>query len=258
MIELGNALRTSGFEGASKIDILGFDACLMNMLEVAYEMSSFAKFIVGSEELEPGKGWPYTLDVELLNKTETDSEGLAQSLVKNYGDFYNQPSERDQWPITQSAIDLGVVKGLADSVGKFGTALEATLPGTMPKLSRIREQVQYYAAAVDYDDYCDLVDFADLCMSNIDDENVKATAKEVISNAKKAIKAEVHHGDSVAHSHGLTCWCPETASKYQNNRKAYELLAMTKEHGGWNRFLATYHTPSGVTDSEPLLRREST
>jgi hypothetical protein len=64
MVELGKALRESGFYGSIKIEVLGFDACLMNMLEVAYEMSSYAKFIVGSEELEPGKGWPYTFDVE--------------------------------------------------------------------------------------------------------------------------------------------------------------------------------------------------
>jgi hypothetical protein len=29
-------------------------------------MSNYAKYIVGSEELEPGKGWPYTLDVDSL------------------------------------------------------------------------------------------------------------------------------------------------------------------------------------------------
>jgi hypothetical protein len=258
MIELGNALRDSGFVEPNKIDILGFDACLMNMLEVAYEMSNFAKFIVGSEELEPGKGWPYTLDVELLNKTQSESaDELVPKLVKNYGDFYNQESERDQWPITQSAIDLSQVKDLAASIGNFGTALAATLPDTMPKLSDIREQVQYYAASVDYDDYCDLVDFADLCMNNINNENVKNAAKEVISNAKKVVKAEVHYGDSVAHSYGLTIWCPETASKYRNNIKAYELLAMTKEYGGWNKFLATYHAPSSADKNGELPRSKT-
>lgn len=257
MIELGNALGEAGFVDNNKIDILGFDACLMNMLEVAYEMRNFAKFIVGSEELEPGKGWPYTLDVELFNKAEGNSpEEIVQKLVKNYGDFYNQPSERHQWPITQSAIDLSHIEGLAECMGGFGNALAATLPGAMPKLSEIREQVQYYAASADYDDYCDLVDFANLCMTNMDDENVKAAAKEVISNAKNVVKAEVHYGDDVSRSYGLTCWCPETASKYRNNIKAYELLAMTKKHDGWNKFLATYHAPSGVGEKKLLGRSE--
>ena len=46
-------------ETGREIDLLGFDACLMNMLEVALSTPGTARFIVGSEELEPGDGWPY-------------------------------------------------------------------------------------------------------------------------------------------------------------------------------------------------------
>jgi hypothetical protein len=257
MVELGNALKDSGFHDPNKIEVLGFDACLMNMLEVAYEMSSYANFVVGSEELEPGKGWPYTLDIESLNTHKTDSGDLVKKFVNNYGDFYNLPSEKDQWPITQSAIDLSLIHDLAASVDRFGSALSKTLPGTMPTISKIREQVQYYAAAVDYDDYCDLVDFADLCKNNINDKDVKSFAAEVIDNLKKAVKGEVHYGDDVNHSNGLTIWFPETESKYRNNRKAYELLAMTKEHKGWNEFLSSYHPPPTADESEPLKRTET-
>jgi hypothetical protein len=56
MIELHNALRKAGFTNSKKISVLGFDACLMNLVEVAYEMSTHAKYLVGSEELEPGDG----------------------------------------------------------------------------------------------------------------------------------------------------------------------------------------------------------
>jgi hypothetical protein len=127
----------------------------------------------------------------------------------------------------------------------------------MPLISRIREQVQSYAAAADYDDYCDLADFADLCKNNIDDKKVKQFASETISNLKKALKAEAHLGDEVKHSHGLTIWLPETESKYRNNRKAYELLAMTKKYKGWNQFLATYHpAPNRKDQLQPLIRGE--
>jgi len=37
------------------IDILNFDACLMSTLEVAYEVKDVAKFLVGSQFLEPGE-----------------------------------------------------------------------------------------------------------------------------------------------------------------------------------------------------------
>jgi hypothetical protein len=46
MIELAGALKNAGLSEANKIAILGFDACLMNMLEVSYEMLPYAEFII--------------------------------------------------------------------------------------------------------------------------------------------------------------------------------------------------------------------
>ena len=42
-----------------KLDVIGFDACLMSMLEVGYAMRDVGNTLVGSEELEPGPGWKY-------------------------------------------------------------------------------------------------------------------------------------------------------------------------------------------------------
>ena len=42
-----------------KVDVLAFDACLMQMAEVAYEVKDLADYVVGSEETEPGPGYPY-------------------------------------------------------------------------------------------------------------------------------------------------------------------------------------------------------
>ncbi|MCD6551686.1 clostripain-related cysteine peptidase, partial [Thermotoga sp.] len=44
----------------SKLDILGFDACLMGSLEVIYELRNVANYIVASSFSEPGEGWDYS------------------------------------------------------------------------------------------------------------------------------------------------------------------------------------------------------
>lgn len=59
MAELRWALEKAGYGGKERLAILGFDACLMSMLEVAYEFAGVADFIVGSQQTEPGDGWPY-------------------------------------------------------------------------------------------------------------------------------------------------------------------------------------------------------
>jgi hypothetical protein len=40
-------------------DLIGFDACLMSMIEVWYGLAPYAAVGVGSQDLEPGYGWDY-------------------------------------------------------------------------------------------------------------------------------------------------------------------------------------------------------
>ncbi|MDQ7821565.1 MAG: clostripain-related cysteine peptidase [Candidatus Eremiobacteraeota bacterium] len=42
-----------------KIDIIGFDACLMAQAEVAYELKDYADIMIGSQEVIGSGGWPY-------------------------------------------------------------------------------------------------------------------------------------------------------------------------------------------------------
>src|SRR5260370_280022 len=58
-----------------KLDVVGFDACLMANTEVAHQLKDEADFLVGSQEVEGGAGWPYN---RVLSKTMLDS--LEQTL----------------------------------------------------------------------------------------------------------------------------------------------------------------------------------
>ncbi|HEY9386685.1 MAG TPA: clostripain-related cysteine peptidase [Nitrososphaeraceae archaeon] len=252
MRELSAALQEAGFSDSDKkIDILGFDACLMNMLEVGYEMSKHAHFMVGSEELEPFEGWPYALDLKSMNLLRIDVPKLAKELVKNYRQFYSHPpyDTDEYWPVTQSAIDLSHISELAKSVDEFASAITSSLranyDAALVKISNLRENVQRYAIEEDYDQYVDVGDLALLFRDYYDDSAVKTTASGVIKNLKKAILAEINLGDDVENSHGLTIWFPETAHKYHINKKSYESLAMTRMFGSWNKFLNTYHRSKG-------------
>ena len=42
-----------------KVDILAFDACLMQMLEVSYAVKDHVDIMLASEDIEPGEGWAY-------------------------------------------------------------------------------------------------------------------------------------------------------------------------------------------------------
>jgi hypothetical protein len=56
---MNEALAEAEEETGKKLDIIGFDACVMAQLEVAYELKDRADILLASQENEKGHGWTY-------------------------------------------------------------------------------------------------------------------------------------------------------------------------------------------------------
>jgi clostripain len=71
------------------VQLLGYDACLMHMIEVVYQVRANAGVSVGSEEPEPGDGWPYhTILNDLTGTTPAMNEyTLATVIVDRIAKF---------------------------------------------------------------------------------------------------------------------------------------------------------------------------
>ncbi len=87
------------------VELIGFDACLMGMLEVGYEVKDYAKVMVASEKTEPLAGWPYnTILSDLTDNPTMTPEELGTMIVQKYGEFYiSNEEDGDQ---TLSAVQL--------------------------------------------------------------------------------------------------------------------------------------------------------
>ena len=57
-VEMQRVAKAAVSKFGGKIDLFGMDACLMNQIEVAYQLRKQSEFIVGSELTEPLDGWP--------------------------------------------------------------------------------------------------------------------------------------------------------------------------------------------------------
>lgn len=99
------------------IDVIGFDACLMAMVEVAYELrnsKSFSDFMVASCKVEPGNGWPYdTILGDLKLDPTTSPRNFSINIVDRYMESYGSSA------VTQSAIDLSKVETLTANIDTF-------------------------------------------------------------------------------------------------------------------------------------------
>lgn len=96
--ELG--LITGTLSQYHSLDIVGFDACMMQMAEISYEMKDNISYSLASEETEPGEGWDYaSIDQSLLK--HPDPITLGKAIVDSYVTFNGGGSD-----LTLSLVDV--------------------------------------------------------------------------------------------------------------------------------------------------------
>jgi len=107
--------------------MIGFDACLMGNLEMAYEIGEHTDIYVGSEEMVPWEGWPYDRILKPLavNPWITPTT-LAKIIVYEYVEYYVE--EFGYGDITMSAIETARLKWVGYAVEAFSRELRKLLP----------------------------------------------------------------------------------------------------------------------------------
>jgi subtilisin family serine protease len=239
MTELRSALNAANLNTGKTLDIVGFDACLMQMAEVAYQVMGSASrplvdITVGSEETEPGDGWDYadTLVALTADPTMTPA-GLVTQIVNDYIDSYSS-----SWDITQSGVDLDYMEALATAIDSFAIAM-TNATGDWTAISTARSSAQEYY----YYYYIDLYHFAQLVNQDATiSQTVRDAAGDVMTAVTNAVIAEGHTA-SVGDSHGLSIYYPETSYDYFT---AYETDVLFTTDTHWDDFLYAilFTTPS--------------
>lgn len=70
-------------------DIIGFDACLMGSTEVAHSLYGYGKYLLGSEEVEPGDGWNHSEYLQAMTDDPTlNPAAIGQVVADSYLDYY--------------------------------------------------------------------------------------------------------------------------------------------------------------------------
>ncbi len=132
--EVSAGLRAGlGALGLSKLDIIGFDMCLMAQVETAYEMKDLARVMVASQAVEPGDGWPYHEILPAFGAGTMGPRRVAASIVEGYGRFYDA---RQEVIATQSAVDLSVIGEVAGSLNAIAAGTSGSLAQTWSDISR--------------------------------------------------------------------------------------------------------------------------
>lgn len=201
-----------------KIDVLGFDACLMSMVEIADLVSPYANFMVGSQEVELATGWPYHLILKPFLQHPLKGAELAQHIVECYRKTYSKITQ----DFTQAAIDLSLIEELIRAIKKVNTLLLKLIKNQLNfSVQRIVKACGSRKACTHFAEpnYIDLGHFYNNLLASLDMMSVKISTidtidhlKDALTEAIKALEKTVIKkaaGANLSETQGLSIYFPQ-------------------------------------------------
>lgn len=146
------------------LELVGFDTCLMATIDVAATFQPFAKYLVASEEVEPGNGWLYSGWLgELAANPAMGGDDLGIAICNTYYEGCEAVGTQDQ--TTLSVTDLTKLTPLLEAYESFGEEafMAATQdPGFFAELGRAASQSENYGGNTKEQGYTNMVDLGHL------------------------------------------------------------------------------------------------
>lgn len=226
------------------VDLVGMDACLMAMAEVAYEIRGLAGYMVASENFERVVGWPYDYILQALSENTTMSPAdLAGVIVDRFISYYSAGDLA-----TQSAIDLSRMEAVANATDALARKLSDAFSSNATLLDRFRNQILAQVQYLDdnndifidrtIDNYVDLYHLAQLLANDtVFPSSVRDAAFQLMSVLDSTIITNGNTGGGVKNAHGLSIWLPHYRD-YTSYISLYRSLAWSNATA-WDEFLAT-------------------
>lgn len=230
--EVSSGIASSGIY----INLIGFDACLMAMIEVAYPLRNLGDVMVGSEETEPSPGWPYDLLLNDLKNTPTMTPAeLAQAIVQRYGQSYDASNE----PTTQSALNLKLIANVTQKLDAFTEAITNN-DNLWEEVDQMRQEVDKYYIP----EHKDLWHVADRMSQLTTDASVDAAAENLKTAINSLVIGNHAYSPNYGNSKGLAIYFPDGTSynaRYGEASNGIDFMQQSQ----WDDFLISYFNGGG-------------
>ena len=229
-----------------KLNILGFDACVMSMAEVWYEMHDGVSVGIGSEQTIPLSSWPYRQILEALhNDPGMNERALARRVVELYCRFYKDPKPGDA--VTLGACELDDAERLVTATRRLTGALIDALDeaDTRDTIVAARLKAQHFFVP----EYMDLGNFCEILPNTLPHDSELARACRNVHDiiAEKFVILAASSGRAMKRAHGVSIYFPAwlAAPNYSNPKVDAAIEGIATNYGllqfvhktGWNRFL---------------------
>ncbi|MFX1253438.1 MAG: clostripain-related cysteine peptidase [Promethearchaeota archaeon] len=227
------------------LDILAADACLMGMVEVAYEWKDLADYLVLSEETIPWDGYPYD---DILGDLTADPmmtpAEFCDVMVQNYADSYNGGSQGSELEATLSAINASKIDALATAIDELAMVFLSNNTYTGQASG-----ARYKTESFSYPENIDLGDFVKELQASSSVSEINAAATHVEGNLTEAVisnRALSSHNEA----EGLAILLPEAKSDYPNG---YDSVLDFGVDTHWDDFIVNFTDYKLTANEDPKI-----
>ena len=236
--QVAAALQNARAQTGQKINISNLDACLMQLMEVAYQWRNETDYLVGSEETVPAAGNKYDAILnDLAVNPAIAPRDYALALVNDYYHYYQgQPG----YDTTYSALDLGQIGNVFQRFSDFAAKLNAVPDNLLVYIKNARTATTSF----DYPELVDLTDFlirlqaqpgSGAGLVNAAAALQTALTNLIIANQGSGVYPLAHR------TYGLGILFPASLSdwQYYSDSNRYPLLGLAQDTE-WDSFIARY------------------
>lgn len=186
------------------LELVGFDTCLMATVDVAAVYQNFARYLVASEELEPGNGWLYSGWLSALAENPgMDGEDLGIAICDAYYEGCEDVGTEGQ--TTLSVTDLTKLTPLLEAYEAFGQEAfiaAAEDPGFFAQFGRAAVQSENYGGNTREQGYTNMVDLGHLARQTA---SMFPSAQQVSDALADCVVYQVN-GPYRSEATGLSCY----------------------------------------------------
>lgn len=204
LTDLDKAFTSVFDEMTDKFEFVGFDACLMATVETANVLVPHARYMIASEETEPGRGWDYTEIGRYLDENPGCTGAQVGKVAAD--SFYDSCAASDEEAgATLSVTDLSKIDKLIVAINNAA----ASMNGASDDSSNLSGMVRSIRKAKNYggnnksEGYTNMVDLGELFKSACGDSEAQA----VMDALNDAVVYNVY-GDDEYGSNGLSTYYP--------------------------------------------------
>lgn len=200
------------------IQILSWDASLMQMLEVGYEVKDSVSYMVGAEVSPPAEGLPYDLVfAPLKSNPDLGTEAFLPSFGAGMLQYYGNTRR-----ITESSVRTSALTALATTVSSLGQQLISVNGLYDVQVSQARSGAENFRNDSN-GCYVDLVHVAQLLKQLIPNGAVD-NACDAVMNAVTAAVVHEAHNNLAPNAHGISIEFGDMNRSYWSD---YQLLDMS-------------------------------